>query len=112
MKKHLTFIVNDFLPFPSANGICVDNIVRELLGKWDLDVTVISLKSESRQKKFEQIDNISIYRFESNERKIRNKLKKYDIGVKANTWLKIIKIRKYIKDILSPKTYDKDLTKH
>ncbi|MCG3447933.1 glycosyltransferase family protein [Enterococcus durans] len=112
MKKHLTFIVNDFLPFPSANGICVDNIVRELLGKWDLDVTVISLKSESSQKKFEQIDNISIYRFESNERKIRNKLKKYDIGVKRNTWLKIIKIRKYIKDILNPKTYDKDLTKH
>ena len=82
------------------------------MGKWDLDVTVISLKSESSQKKFEQIDNISIYRFESNERKIRNKLKKYDIGVKRNTWLKIIKIRKYIKDILNPKTYDKDLTKH
>ncbi|MGM0171583.1 hypothetical protein [Enterococcus sp. AZ140] len=112
MKKHLVFIVSEYLPFPSANGVCISNVIAELSKKNDLSITIICLKSEKKQKAFEIIDNIKVQRIETFERKIRNDIKSSNIkSNKKIFYMNIVRIYKYLKDILHLTTYDRSLKK-
>lgn len=100
MKKHIVFIVNNYLPSPSANGVCVFNLVEVLKNKYD--VTVLCQMTRDSQSKLETINDSLIFRCLTKERRAR-------ITTKNKLSLKYIQTKKYLKDIFSFKSVDRSL---
>lgn len=98
--KTIVFIVNDYLPKPSANGICVENICN-FLNK-EFNIHIICQKNELYQQEYEKINSIHVHRILTNERKKR-------LGAKSSIELNLVKINKYIKDCVGESTVDFDL---
>ncbi|WP_348921989.1 hypothetical protein [Enterococcus rotai] len=101
MKKHIVFIVNDYLPYPSANGICVSNIVEVLKNKYE--VTILCQITHCNQSKMETIEDTLIFRCSTKEKIART-------TAKNRLSLRCVQVKKYLKDIFSFKSIDKNLT--
>ncbi|WP_339219894.1 hypothetical protein [Paenibacillus sp. FSL H8-0332] len=69
-NKHIVFILGNYYPNYSANGLCVKNIIDFLKLKYQ--VTVICEKSEYIQNELEVYDGQSIIRIETKDIKKRN----------------------------------------
>jgi len=72
-KESILIITSDFLPTPSANGVCAYNLARVLIDK-GYSVEVISNRRD-RLKKIEIIDGVTVKRLNNNTiiRYIKNK---------------------------------------
>ncbi|MDT2712546.1 hypothetical protein [Enterococcus dongliensis] len=97
--KRIVFIVNDFYPKPSANGVCIGNII-ELL-KEEYEIIVICQKGTAEQNNTEFLNGIQVERITTRERGLR---------FNKNT-IYIAKIRKLAKDIFSKASVDRELKK-
>ena len=99
-KKHIVFIVDDYLPYPTANGNAVLNIVKEL--QEDFEITILCQFSDSSQKENELINGSNIYRCLP-----KNRLER--INSNSNFGYKVAQVKKYLNDIVSIDSIDKDL---
>ncbi|MGN3392909.1 hypothetical protein [Enterococcus gallinarum] len=100
--KNILFIVNDYLPKPTANGICVKNICEELVDEFSIHI--ICQQNDLKQSKYEIIDKVHVHRILTNERKKR-------LESKTVARLSYIKLLKYCKDMLGRYSIDNDLVK-
>ncbi|MEI5993356.1 hypothetical protein [Candidatus Enterococcus mansonii] len=101
MKKHMVFIVNDYLPKPTANGVCVSNVVEVLKNKYN--ITILCQMTDCNQIQIETIQEVTIFRCLTAERQER-------INSKNKVRLKYIQTKKYLRDIFSVDSIDKRLT--
>lgn len=105
-KKHITMIVDSYLPLPTAVGICAEKIVNEL--KSDNNISVICIKNSSQQVDKENIDGYKIYRTSTKYRNEYHSLTRKD-GTANKLLLMIYRITNSIKTSLNKETIDRYL---
>lgn len=98
--RNILFILGSFLPKPSANGVCINEICVSLIKEGYKPVCLVS--NNANLLAYEQIDGIEIYRVKG--RLITRFLEKYSTKSNQNKFAKIIlsfiKILNKIKNLL------------
>ena len=115
-KKHIVFILGNYYPDYSANGICVKKLVDDI--KHEQNVTVICKKTNNEQVDIERFDLQTIIRISNMEISARNKideiLRNSDNKCKkllSICLLRIIQIRGYLRAIFFRENINKSFIK-